>query len=32
VRPGAGRHHVEFIISPWSNFLMMVDGEVVCRI
>jgi hypothetical protein len=32
VRPGAARHHVEFIISPWFNFLMTVDGEVVYRI
>jgi hypothetical protein len=32
VRPGGARHHVEFIISPWLNFLMTVDGEVVCRI
>jgi hypothetical protein len=32
VKPGAARHHVEFIISPWLNFLMTVDGEVVYRI
>jgi hypothetical protein len=32
VRPGGARHHVEFIISPWLNFLMTVDGEVVFRI
>ena len=32
VRPGEVRHHVEFIISPWRNFLMTIDGEVVFRI
>jgi hypothetical protein len=26
------RHRVEFIISPWRDFLMTVDGEVVYRI
>jgi hypothetical protein len=31
VRPGGAWHHVEFIISPWLNFLITVDGEVVCR-
>ena len=29
VRPGEVRHHVEFIISPWHDFLMTIDGEVV---
>ena len=32
VRPGEVRHHVEFIISPWRDFLMTIDGEVVFRI
>src|SRR5690349_6496428 len=31
MRPGGAWHHVEFIISPWLNFLITVDGEVVCR-
>jgi hypothetical protein len=32
VRPGEVRHRVEFIISPWHDFLMTIDGEVVFRI
>jgi hypothetical protein len=30
--PGGVVHRVEFIISPWRNFLMTVDGKVVYRI
>ena len=32
MRPGGVLHRVEFIISPWFNFLMTIDGEVVYRI
>lgn len=32
VRPGGVRHRIEFIISPWYNFLMTIDGEIVIRI
>jgi hypothetical protein len=32
MRPGEVRHRVEFIISPWHDFLMTIDGEVVFRI
>jgi hypothetical protein len=32
MRPGEVRHRVEFIISPWREFLMTIDGEVVFRI
>jgi hypothetical protein len=32
VSPGGVVHRVEFIISPWRNFLMTVDGKVVYRI
>lgn len=32
IRPGGVRHRVEFIISPWREFLMTIDGEVVFRI
>lgn len=32
MRSGGVVHHVEFIISPWRNFLMTIDGKVVYRI
>ena len=32
VRPGEVRHRVEFIISPWHDFLMTIDGEVAFKI
>ena len=32
VRSGGVLHHVEFIISPWRNLLMTIDGEVVFRL
>lgn len=32
VRPGEVRHRVEFIISPWHDLLMTIDGKVVYRI
>jgi hypothetical protein len=32
MRSGGVVHHVEFIISPWRNFLMTIDGDVVYRI
>jgi hypothetical protein len=32
IRSGGVVHHVEFIISPWRNLLMTIDGEVVSRI
>jgi hypothetical protein len=32
VRSGGVLHHVEFIMSPWHNLLMTIDGEVVYRL
>jgi hypothetical protein len=32
VKPGGVVHHLEFIISPWRNFLITVDGKVVYSI